>query len=55
MDARIAQSPIKIHLYRSEKKAYSWEIHVSGDSINEILSVIREANHKLKSEYNGGA
>jgi hypothetical protein len=44
-------SPVKIHLYKTAKDGYAWEIHVSGASDDGIMPVIREANRKLKSEY----
>ncbi len=44
-------SPVKIHLYKTAKDGFAWEVHVYGGSVAEIMPVIREANHKLKSEY----
>ena len=44
-------NPVKIHLYKTAKDGYAWEIHVSGASVAGIMPVIREANHKLKREF----
>jgi hypothetical protein len=43
--------PVKINLYKTTKDGYIWDVHVSGASVAGIMPVIREANHKLKSEY----
>lgn len=44
------EHPVKVILQKA-KGGYSWEIHVSGSSTDQILAVLREANKKLKSEY----
>lgn len=44
--------PVKIHLQKTAA-GYNWEVHVSGASVAEIMSVIREANRKLKGEFGG--
>jgi len=41
--------PIKISLQKSRN--YNWEIGVNGSSVDEILSIIRDADAKLKIEY----
>ena len=46
-------NPVKIHLYKTAKDGYIWDVHASGTSVAEIMPVIREANRKLKGEYGG--
>ena len=46
-------NPVKIHLYKTAKDGYIWDVHASGASVAEIMPVIREANRKLKGEYGG--
>ena len=45
-------NPIRIHLYKGDKK-YTWDIHVAGQSLAEIMPMVGEANRKLNSEYGG--
>lgn len=43
--------PLKVHLSRGPSAAYSWEIGVSGDTMEEILQTIQSANSVLLREY----
>jgi hypothetical protein len=44
--------PLKVLLQKTSS-GYNWEIHCSGDSLSEILPIIREANTKIRNEYGG--
>jgi len=45
--------PIKISLQKARN--YNWEVIVSGSNVDEILSVIWEADTKLRKEYGNEA
>lgn len=44
--------PVEIRLYKGDNK-YTWEIHITGQNLAEIMPVVIEANRKLKSVYGG--
>ena len=41
--------PIKIALQKSRN--YNWEINVAGTNVDEILSVLEDADTKLRAKY----
>jgi hypothetical protein len=44
--------PVKVDLQKIET-GYSWQIHIQGKNIAEILPELRSANAALKREYGG--
>jgi hypothetical protein len=42
--------PVKVDLQKIET-GYSWQIHIQGKNIAEILPELRSANEALKREY----
>ena len=46
------EQPMKV-LLQKIKTGYSWEIHIQGKNIAEILPELRSAKAALKREYGG--
>ena len=43
------RSPVRIRLQRG--RCYSWEIQIHGPNVDETLAMIRDADTKLRNEY----
>lgn len=44
---------VRIKLERGKGGTHSWEIDAEGETVDEVLAKIRDANDKLKREYRG--
>ncbi len=43
------KQPIKVSLQKS--RYYNWEINVAGTDVDEILTVLEDADTKLRAKY----
>lgn len=42
---------VRIKLEKGKVGQHSWEIDAEGETVDEVLAKIREANNRMKSEY----
>ena len=55
MEANLDTHKPSIKISLQKARNYNWEIIVSGSNVDEILSVIWEADTKLRNEYGNEA
>jgi len=45
--------PLKISLQRTADSTYSWQIMLSGSSMDDILPAIKKVDDRLRAQYGG--
>jgi hypothetical protein len=43
------RSPVRIRLQRG--RCYNWEIQIHGQNVDEVLTLLKDADEKLRSQY----